>query len=178
MSTAIDRAGGIEAFVLDVDGVLTDGQLHYGPEGESLKSFHARDGLGLALLRETGMKLAIVSGRDSPLVAARAKELRIAPCWLGRLDKGKALEELCEHWGILPRTVAAMGDDLVDVPMLRRVGLSFAPADADARVRATVHCVVKSRGGFGAVRDACEILLEGRGHWTDLARRFELEDRT
>ena len=177
MSTAIDRAGGIEAFVLDVDGVLTDGQLHYGPDGESLKSFHSRDGLGLALLRESGMKLAIVSGRQSPVVTARARELQIEPCWLGRLDKGRALEELCNHWGVTARVVAAMGDDLVDVPMLRRVGLSFAPADADARVRELVHCVVKNPGGYGAVRDACEILLEGRGYWSELAKRFDLEER-
>lgn len=175
MASWTERATQVEALVLDVDGVLTDGRLHYGPEGENLKSFNVRDGLGLVLLRDTGVRLGIVSGRSSPVVDARARELRIEHCLLGRSDKSEALDELCTSWGLMPERIAAIGDDLIDLPMLARVGVSFAPIDADARVRDRVDHVVQTRGGHGAVRDVCEILLKARGHWTEIARRFQFD---
>lgn len=169
-----ERAARIQALILDVDGVLTDGRLHYGSAGESLKTFHVRDGLGLALARDAGLRLAILSGRESDLVAARARELKITQCLLGRLDKASALGELADEWKLGTEEIAAIGDDIVDVPLLRRVGLALAPADADPRVRRQADVVLAARGGRGAVREACEILLRARGLWRELERRFEL----
>lgn len=171
-----EAAARIEAFVLDVDGVLSNGLLHYGEGGELMKSFHVRDGLGLALLRDRGVRCAILSGRNSPVVAARAAELGIEPCLLGRIDKGTALAEIAGGWGLPLERLAAIGDDLVDLPMLRAVGLSFAPADADPRVRAVADVVCPSDGGQGAVRDACEHILRLRGDWAHCAARFGLDE--
>ena len=175
MATWRERAADVEALILDVDGVLTDGRLHYGPDGEGLKSFHVRDGLGLVLLRDSGVALGIVSGRHSPVVQSRADELRIEHCLLGRTDKAAALKELLQAWDLPASKVAAIGDDLIDLPLLRRAGVSFAPADADARVLGEVDHVVDTRGGHGAVRDVCEILMRARGHWPEVARRFEFD---
>jgi 3-deoxy-D-manno-octulosonate 8-phosphate phosphatase (KDO 8-P phosphatase) len=169
-----ERAASIQAVILDVDGVLTDGRLHYGVEGEALKTFHVRDGLGLALLRDAGFRLAIVSGRQSEAVRARARELQISPCLLGRRDKVAALEEVCGTWQLSPAAIAAIGDDLLDVPLLHRVGVGFAPADADAEVRHHADVVLRADGGRGAVREACEILLRATGHWETFRERFEL----
>jgi 3-deoxy-D-manno-octulosonate 8-phosphate phosphatase (KDO 8-P phosphatase) len=162
----------IEGVVLDVDGVLSDGQLFYGPTGESLKAYFARDGLGLAWLREVGVRRAIVSGRDSSTVAQRARDLAIEPCLLARVDKAAALSEICELWALQPEQLAAVGDDLVDLPMLRRVGWSFAPADADSIVRACVHTVTHAPGGRGAVREVCEAILRARGEWDAIVARY------
>lgn len=170
-----EGSGRIEAFVLDVDGVLSNGHLYYGEGGELMKSFHVRDGLGLALLRDRGVRCAILSGRHSPVVTARAAELGIEPCLLGRTDKGAALAEIASGWGLPLSKLAAIGDDLVDIPMLRAVGLSFAPADADPRVRAVVDVVCATDGGEGAVRDACEHILRARGDWAHCAARFGLD---
>jgi YrbI family 3-deoxy-D-manno-octulosonate 8-phosphate phosphatase len=170
-----ERAARVQGLVLDVDGVLTDGRLYYGREGESLKSFHVRDGLGLALVRDAGMRLAILSGRESEAVARRAQELGISRCLLGRLDKAVALAELATEWKLAPSHLAAIGDDIVDVPMLRRVGVSFAPANAHPAVHRCVDVILRARGGHGAVREACEILLRATRNWSALERRFELQ---
>lgn len=171
-----ERLGGIEGLILDVDGVLTDGRLYYGPEGEALKAYGVRDGLGLALLREYGVRLGIVSGRDSRLVAARGEEMRIHPVLLARTDKSAALDEILEAWDLDADRVAAIGDDIIDLPLLHRVAVSFAPADADPRVRAAVDFVLEHDGGHGAVREAAEILLHARGDWDKVSQRFRLEE--
>ena len=165
----------VEGVVFDVDGVLSDGQLYYGPAGESLKAYHARDGLGLSLLRDAGIRRAIVSGRESPTVARRALDLGIEPCLLGRTDKDRALREICRLWDLEPQQLAAVGDDIIDLPMLRQVGWSFAPADADAVVRSCVHTVTEARGGHGAVREVCEAILRERGEWDAIVARFRGE---
>jgi 3-deoxy-D-manno-octulosonate 8-phosphate phosphatase (KDO 8-P phosphatase) len=159
---------------MDVDGVLTDGRLYYGPDGEALKAFHSRDGLGLALLHDAGVKLAIVSGRTSPVIGARARDLHVDPCLTGRLDKAQALHEVAAAWGLPPGAIAAIGDDIVDLPMLLLAGLSLAPCDSDPRVRARVQRVLRSRGGRGAVREACETILQSRGDWEWVQRRYHL----
>lgn len=165
----------IEGVVFDVDGVLTDGTLYYGIEGESMKAFSARDGMGMAMLRESGIRMAIVSGRESPVVEARAKSLGVDPVEMGRMDKAAALTEIARGWGVAPARIAVVGDDLVDIPMFRRAGLSAAPADADPRVRDRADIVLTAAGGRGAVRELCEIVLRRRGLWKGMLRRFELE---
>jgi 3-deoxy-D-manno-octulosonate 8-phosphate phosphatase (KDO 8-P phosphatase) len=160
---------------MDVDGVLSDGRLYYGPEGEAMKAFDARDGLGLTLLLEAGVRLAIVSGRESPVVATRARDLRVDPCLMGRMDKAVALREIAARWGLELSSIAAIGDDLVDIPMLALCGWGMCPAGADPRLRARADRVLRARGGRGAVREACELILHARGDWERVRRRFQLD---
>ena len=164
----------IEGLVLDVDGVLTDGRLYYDTEGEAHRAFSVRDGLGIALARKAGLRIGIVSGRNSPTVAARADELDIDPCLLGRSDKASALDEVMGSWQLAPERIAAIGDDIIDFPLLTRVGLSMAPADADARLRERVHVRLASDGGRGAVREACELLLRATGKWEAIEQLYGL----
>ena len=166
----------VDAVVFDVDGVLTDGTLHYTTEGESIKVFHARDGMGMAMLRDSGVRMALISGRSSPMLEARVRELGVTALKLARMDKARALQELVEEWQLPFERIAAMGDDLVDLPMLRRAGFSAAPSDADPRVRAVVDRVMQHPGGRGAVRELAELVLHARGDFAQFAQRFELGD--
>lgn len=165
----------VDAVVFDVDGCLTDGTLHYGVDGENTKVFHARDGMGMAMLRDSGVRMAVVSGRASPIIEARLRELGVTEFAYRRMDKRRAIEELEATWELPASRIAAIGDDLVDVPMLRSVGFAAAPADADARVKAVAHRVLQSDGGRGAVRELAELVLRARGDWKTMVKRFELE---
>lgn len=164
----------IAAVVFDVDGVLTDGSLYYGIEGEQLKVFSARDGMGMAMLRDSGVRMGIVSGRSSPVIEERVRELGIDQIAFRRMDKALALEELATRWKIPVERIACIGDDVVDVPMLRRAGYSACPADADPRVLRVVDRVCESAGGRGAVRELAEAVLRARGDWSVQVERFEL----
>ena len=162
------RAAALEWVLLDVDGVLTDGRLVYGPEGEGLKVFHVRDGLGLKLLRQAGLKVGILSGRRGAPLAVRAAELELDTLISERADKGAAFDEFLAVHGTAAERVAYVGDDLLDLPVLTRCGLSLAPADAVAEVRERVHCVLAAPGGTGAAREAAELILRARGDWQRL----------
>jgi 3-deoxy-D-manno-octulosonate 8-phosphate phosphatase (KDO 8-P phosphatase) len=151
-----------------VDGVLTDGRLVYGPEGEQWKVFHVRDGLGLRLARRSGLKVGILSGRESEALRVRAADLEMDALILDRSDKGPAFAEFLKEHGTSPEKVAFVGDDLVDLPILLRCGLAFAPADAVAEVKERVHRVLERSGGNGAVREVCELLIRARGAWDRL----------
>lgn len=160
-----ERARAIRAFVLDVDGVLTDGRLYYFEDGSEAKVMHVRDGLGLQLVRAAGLGVAIISGRASPIIERRAAELGIEIVLQGIKDKVAAFDEVLTQLGVTDDLVAYIGDDLPDLPLLSRAGLSFAPADAASEVRTSVDVVLRSNGGHGAVREACERLLKSRGAW-------------
>lgn len=151
-----------------MDGVLTDGRLVYGPDGEKEKVFHVRDGLGLRLLQRDGLKVGIISGRESEALRIRADDLGIDWLMMERSDKGPAFDEFLAVQGVSPERVAFIGDDLVDLPILLRCGLAFAPADAVDKVREKVHRVLSGRGGHGVVRELCELLLRARGSWGQL----------
>jgi 3-deoxy-D-manno-octulosonate 8-phosphate phosphatase (KDO 8-P phosphatase) len=166
------RAAAISLLLLDVDGVLTDGSVLYADDGAELKRFHVRDGSGLKFWRETGNRAAIVSGRSSAAVERRARELGIAPVLQGRSDKGAALDELLADLKVDPERVCAIGDDLPDRPVLRRVGLAVAVADACAEVREAAHYVTTAPGGRGAVRETIEWLLKLRGEWATVVARY------
>lgn len=160
------HARALELLVLDVDGVLTDGRLHYGPEGETLKVFHVKDGLGLKLLRADGVEVAVISGRRAPALERRIAELSITHAYLGRSDKRRALGELAEATGVAPSAMAFMGDDVLDLPAMRAVRMGIAPADAHPMVRrelADTGWVTRARGGRGAVREVTDGLLTARG---------------
>jgi 3-deoxy-D-manno-octulosonate 8-phosphate phosphatase (KDO 8-P phosphatase) len=151
-----------------VDGVLTDGRLIYGREGEQWKVFDVRDGLGLRLARRSGLKVGILSGRESEALRIRAADLEMDALLMDRSDKGPAFAEFLKEHGTSPERVAFVGDDLVDLPILLRCGLSLAPADAVAEVRERVHRVLERRGGYGVVREVCELLVRARGDWDRL----------
>jgi 3-deoxy-D-manno-octulosonate 8-phosphate phosphatase (KDO 8-P phosphatase) len=164
------KARELDWLVLDVDGVLTDGLLHVSAEGEIFKSFHVRDGLAIKLAQAAGLQVAILSARNSEIVARRAMELGIAEVIQGREDKGAAFRELIRRHALDATTVAYIGDDLQDLPILDAVGLSAAPADAAPQVRGGVDYVTEAAGGHGAVRELVEHLLAARDAWAAVLR--------
>lgn len=159
------RAQNIRLLILDVDGVLTDGRLYFGPKGETLKVFHVRDGHGLKMAQRAGIEVAFVSGRRSDAAYHRAKELGISRFHEGVRDKVAVMEEIMAAMQIEASQVAAVGDDLVDLPHMSRVGLAVAVADAVPEVVAAAHWVTANPGGRGAVREVCDLLLKAQGKW-------------
>ena len=164
------RAARIELLLLDVDGVLTDGSIIYGAT-EELKRFHVRDGSGLKFWRESGKRVAILSGRSSPAVLRRAAELGISPVMQARPEKLPAFRDLLESTGLNPDQVCAVGDDLPDLPVLKRCGLGIAVADACSELREAADYVTTLPGGRGAVRDAIEWLMKLQGTWDDVVKK-------
>jgi 3-deoxy-D-manno-octulosonate 8-phosphate phosphatase (KDO 8-P phosphatase) len=162
------RAARLEWLLFDVDGVMTDGRLVYGADGEQWKVFDVRDGLGMKLAQRSGLKVGVLSGRITTALEVRARELGVNALIMDRSDKGPAFAEFLATWKTSPERVAYVGDDLVDLPVIRRCGLSFAPADAVAEVLARVDCVLARRGGQGAVREMCERVLKARNAWEGL----------
>jgi 3-deoxy-D-manno-octulosonate 8-phosphate phosphatase (KDO 8-P phosphatase) len=162
------RARELDWLLFDCDGVLTDGGLVYGAEGELWKVFHVRDGVGLKLAKEAGLKIGILSGRGNAALEARAREVGFDALIQNHHDKDAAFTAFLEEHGAVPERVAYAGDDLLDLPVIRRCGLSFAPADAVPEVRHRVHRVLSLPGGRGAVREMCELVLHARGHWDQL----------
>jgi 3-deoxy-D-manno-octulosonate 8-phosphate phosphatase (KDO 8-P phosphatase) len=152
-------APAIRLLVLDVDGVLTDGRLYFGPRGEALKAFHVRDGVGIRELQRAGLEIAVISGRRSPMVAARCRELGVRHVVQGVGDKLAALTRLCVRLKLTPAACACVGDDLPDVPLMRVAALSFAVADAHRAARRAADVVTRLPGGRGAVREVCDHLL-------------------
>jgi len=151
--------------VLDVDGVLTDGALVYGPSGEETKRFYVRDGFALQLARSAGIEIAILSGRASAAVTRRMSELGIVEVHQGVADKRAALLAMLERLGIEARDAAVMGDDLPDIAVMKLAGLGLAPSDAAPETRRAAAWVSRSPGGRGAVREAVEMLLRSRKAW-------------
>ena len=149
--------------VFDVDGVLTDGKLWYGPQGETLKAFYVRDGMGLRLLAESGIALALLTSRRSEAVALRAADLRIQHVLQGAEPKHAPFAALLSQLGLPPENAGYMGDDLVDLPVLRRCGFACAPAGAPDTVQQHTHYVTTMAAGAGAVREVCEFVLRAQG---------------
>ena len=149
----------IRLLVLDVDGVMTDGRLAYGAEGEIGKTFHARDGYGIKAARAAGIEVAVISGRDSAAVQARCRELGIRHVYLGVDHKGEALAALLASLKLKPAQCACVGDDAPDLPLLRQAGLAVAVADAHPVALAAAHRRTRHAGGSGAVREVCDWLL-------------------
>ncbi|HJQ33501.1 MAG TPA: HAD hydrolase family protein [Pyrinomonadaceae bacterium] len=166
------RAARVQLLLLDCDGVLTDGRITPVPGGDELKSFHTRDGHGLVMLHRAGVRSGIISGRTSRLVEMRAADLGIAFVRQGALDKVEAFESLLAEAGVSPDNAAFVGDDVVDIPLMRRCGLALAVADATPETRAAAHYVTRLPGGFGAVREVCELILKAQGRWEELMRRY------
>lgn len=153
------KAKKVKLFIMDVDGTLTDGKIYIGPQGEVFKAFNTKDGLGIKRLREKGIIPVIITGRSSEIVVARAKELGIDEIYQGIKDKLAVYRHLVDKYKVNDEEVAFIGDDLNDLPLLNKVGLSFGVADAVEAVRAAVDYVTKQKGGEGAVREAIDLIL-------------------
>jgi len=166
------RASHIKLLLMDCDGVLTDGRLWLLEDGDEHKSFNTHDGLGLSLLHRAGLKSGIISGRSSQAVTRRAKELGIEFVRQGDPDKTVAFEEVLRQAGVDENEVAFVGDDLTDIPLMRRAEFAVAVADAVEETRSTAHYVTRAKGGHGAVREVVEIILKSQGRWNDLVDEY------
>ena len=163
------RVSAIRLVVSDVDGVLTDAGVYYSADGEELKRFSMRDGMGVELLRNAGIRTALLTREQSPIVAARAKKLRIESLWAGQMDKREALPNLVRELGVSAEAVAYIGDDVNDLGALRWVaeaGLAVCPADAVPKVAAVAQFITAARGGYGAFRELCDLILDNQKEQT------------
>lgn len=174
----IARARKIKLLLLDCDGVLTDGGLYYTFDGkhvlEGAKVFHIHDGQGLKLAREAGLKVGIISGRISPSLIARAKDLRIDYLRQGVDDKLPVYEQIKTAEGLADEEIAYAGDDLPDLPLMRRVGLAIAVANAVEEIRESAHFVTNKAGGHGAAREVVELLLKAQDKWRETIQRYSI----
>ena len=159
----LQRARGVKLAIFDVDGVLTDGRLYFLVDGSEFKTFNTLDGHGIKMLIASGVRTAIISGRKTPIVERRAQNLGIQHLYQGREDKLVVLDELLGQLNLNYAQVAYLGDDLPDLPVIRRVGLGMAVASADAFVRENAHGVTQARGGEGAAREFCELIMRAQG---------------
>lgn len=172
MVSAAHRASSIEAIIFDVDGVLTDGGLYRSDDGQETKRFHAMDGLGFRMLSDVGIEIGIITGRTSKVVTHRCEELGITHVYQGQHDKLAAFEELCDTLKLSPQEMAYMGDDIIDLPVMRRVGLALTVPDACNEIEALAHWTSKRRGGHGAAREACELILKAKGVYGEAVQRY------
>lgn len=159
----LSKARLIKLLICDIDGVMTDGSLFFGDNGMEYKAFHARDGLGIMMLQRSGIPLAIITARTSEVVAHRMKNLNIDLVFQGQLSKLQAFEQLCQQLDLSPEQIAYVGDDLVDLPVMKQVGFSIAVADAHEHVIQAADWTTQHNGGHGAVRNVCELLMTAQG---------------
>lgn len=168
---SIERLANIRALVMDVDGVLTDGRIYFDGEGREYKTFHVHDGAGITYWHRAEGLTAFISGRGGPAVEGRAKELGIHEQYLKTHKKSEALDAFLKARNVREDEVAYIGDDLLDLPVLQRVGFATTVPEARAEVRANVHLVTTVSAGFGAVRDVIEVLLKARGVWDEVVSK-------
>lgn len=176
------RLRGLRMVILDVDGVLTDGGMYYSERGEELKKFNTKDGQGVKLLHEAGIRTALVTGETTAIVTHRAAKLQIEDLYQGATDKLAIVKALLEKHGVRPEEACYVGDDTGDLEAMKFVGIAVAVADSISRVKRVAHCVTRRRGGEGAVREVCELILAARadpraaarpsGSWIGVLRRL------
>jgi len=166
----------VKLVVLDVDGVLTDGTFGITASGSEIKFFHAHDGAGIKYLRRAGIHVALLSGRSASAVEHRAKELGIRHVFQGYKHKLEGFEKLAHRTKIRPDQICFVGDDFPDIPVMNRVGLAVAVADARPEVLKAAHCVTHAEGGRGAVREICEKIIKAQGKWDKIIARYGLGD--
>ena len=167
-----ERVAGIRLLLMDVDGVMTDGRIIFDSNGIESKFFNVKDGHGIKMVQRSGIEVGIISGRESQVVRNRAEELGISHVYLKAYDKLLPYRDILAKTGLVDRQVAYIGDDIIDIPILRRVGFAAAPADAIGDVLPYVHLITKNGGGWGAVREVCDVLLKGQKTWDTLTARY------
>ena len=168
----VKRIRNVKLAIFDVDGVLTDGSLYYGPGGEELKVFNTLDGHGLKMLRESGVELAIISGRASKALERRAKDLGISQLFMGAENKLDMFESLLKSLSLSPAQSAGLGDDVVDLPFLTRCGFAACVPAAPAYVKQHVHYVTSAQGGHGAAREFCDFIMQAQGTWDVAMKKY------
>ncbi|MDE2428166.1 MAG: HAD family hydrolase [Burkholderiales bacterium] len=172
MSEAISRAARVRLMIFDVDGILTDGSLHFGPDGEMLKTFNVLDGQGIKLLQQAGVATAIISARQSAIVLKRASDLGISHVRQGIHDKKTAFLKLLDELQIPAEACGFIGDDVIDLPVLSRVGFAASVPNGHAEVRKRVHHVTTAGGGRGAAREICDFILQAQGKYDQALAEF------
>lgn len=169
-----EKIKSIRVLILDVDGVMTDGGIIFDHQGNEAKRFDVRDGHGIKMLMRTGIEVIILTGRTSQAVAHRALDLGISQVYQGVWDKLAVFEQIIKEKDILPAAVAYVGDDVVDVPVLKRVGFAATVADASDYAKDCVDYITERDGGRGAVREICELIIKARGQWLEMTARYQL----
>ncbi len=167
-----ERFRQLKLLILDVDGVLTDGHLFFDHEGGEYKSFHAQDGHGIKLLQKTGVEVAVISGRKSQSVALRMQSLGIAHVYQGHENKIAAFKEILKKMNITARQSAHVGDDLLDLPLMKRAGIGIAVQDANFAVKDHADCITAKRGGCGAVREVCDFIMQAQGSFDSILQGY------
>ena len=174
------RAARIRLLLMDVDGVMTDARLYYfpGPDGQMVetKGFDAQDGIALQWANWMGLETGVISGRDSPALVHRARQVRMKYIHQGHIEKIPVYEQVLAEAGVTDAEVAFIGDDLTDAPLLARAGLAAAPANARPEVRAMAHLVTSAAGGHGAVREVIEVILQAQGKWQEILRKYGVRE--
>jgi 3-deoxy-D-manno-octulosonate 8-phosphate phosphatase (KDO 8-P phosphatase) len=168
----LEIAKNIKCLILDVDGVLTDGGIILDNEGNEFKTFHVRDGHGIKMLMRAGIHVAIITGRHSKIVERRAHELGVTEVFQMCSDKRVAYRRLAEKYFLNDNEIAYVGDDIVDIPLLKRAGFSVVVADADNEVKTIAMMITKMKGGRGAVREVCDFILKAKGLWQDILDEY------
>ena len=171
-----DNLKNIQLLLLDVDGVMTDGGIIYDASGLETKRFNVRDGHGIKMLQRYGIQVGIITGRTSIVVDLRARELGIELVYQGALKKLESYTDVKARTGLDDSQIAYMGDDIIDVPVMRRVAFAASPRDGQDEARAVAQYVASRDGGCGAVREVCDIILKGRGVWPEVVARYELAE--
>ncbi len=174
----LEKAARVKLLLMDVDGVMTDGRLYNvpAPDGSmaETKGFNAQDGIALQWLSWYGIDTGLISGRVSPATIERAKQCKMKYVYQGHIEKIPILEEIVKAAGVTPEEIAYIGDDLTDVVIMRRVGLSFAPANSRPEVKQSATAVLERAGGDAAVREVVELILKAHGHWDELLKKYEV----
>ena len=167
-----DRARKIKMFIMDVDGVLTDGRIILGSQGEEFKSFHVQDGVGITLAHRAGLKTAIISARPSEATTRRAKELGMNDVYQVEDSKEEAYEKILRDYHLKDEEVAYLGDDLHDGPLLKRAGLAVSVPNGRDEIKEVTHWTTKAAGGRGAVREVIEAILKSQGKWEEVTKKY------
>lgn len=170
--TTLHKAKDIKLLLLDVDGVLTDGSLIYSHEGKESKAFNTQDGFGLRILQDAGVEVGIITARSSEALERRGRDLKISHLYQGASNKLEAYQEITKKTGLKPFEISYMGDDWLDMVLLKRVGLAVAPANAVLEVKEMVHYTTEQSGGHGAVRELCDLILESKGKLKTIFQQY------
>lgn len=168
----IERAKRVRALILDIDGVMTDGRIIYGIYGEELKFFDVQDGFGIALLNRAGIKSIIITAKKTRIVKMRAKDLKAAKTYQGFTDKLIPFNKILRKFRVKPEEICFIGDDLIDIPLLKRSGLAIAVPNAVDEVKAAAHYITSKMGGRGAVREICDLILKSQGKWDSTTSKY------
>lgn len=168
----IERAKKVKLLLLDVDGVLTDGRIIRSNKGDEIKNFNVNDGLGVLLVKRSGIKCLILTAKASRIVTARAKDMGIDKVYQGFHYKAEALEDILKKFEVSADEICFIGDDVIDIPVLKRVGLAVCPPNAMHEVKPLAHLITEKKGGYGAVREVCDLILKAQGTWDKVTERY------